>query len=246
MGHVRSDRDQAIPMVLAASVPLVAGMALVGVRGEIDSQITALVLVVTVVGGAQIAGRVGGVVSAVVAAISFDFFHTNPYLSLKITDAKDIETTVLLLVVGLAVGTIVDRLRLEQRFGREGAKASSALGRVLEVAANGCAEDVALSVRAELLQVLGLRECWFTTETVTLTTIDRGGTIRGLGPSNLGGHFALPVEGVALPVTWNDRCFGYLAAVPVPGVIVLAENRRIAVAMAEVLGLALAAQPAAA
>jgi hypothetical protein len=114
------------------------------------------------------------------------------------------------------------------------------------VAADGCAEDVALTVRAELLQLLGLRECWFTTENVTLTTIDRGGTIRGAGPSNLGGDFALPAEGVALPVTWNDRCFGYLAAVPVPGVIVMAANRRVAVAMAEVLGLALAAQPAAA
>jgi K+-sensing histidine kinase KdpD len=233
-------------MVLAAAVPLIAGMALVGLRGEIDSQITALVLVVTVVGGAQLGGRPGGLVAAVMAATSFDFFHTEPYLSLKIIDAKDIETTVLLLIVGLVVGSMADRLHLEQRFGREGAKASSALGRVLEVAAGGCAEDVALSVRAELLRLLGLQDCWFTTDTVTLTTIDRGGTIRGKGPSNLGGDFALPVEGVALPVTWNDRCFGYLAAIPVPGVIVVAENRRVAVAMAEVLGLALAAQPTAA
>lgn len=240
------DHDPAIPMVVAISVPLVVGMALVGVRGEIDSQITALMLVVTVVGGAQVGGRLGGVVSALMAAICFDFFHTQPYLSLKITDAKDIETTVLLLVVGLAVGAMADRLQLERMFGRAGANASSALGRVLEVAAEGCAEDVELAVRAELLELLGLQECWFTTETVTLTTIDRGGAIRLEGPANLGGDFALPVEGVALPVTWNDRSFGYVAAIPIPGVIVMAANRRAAVAMAEVLGLALAAEPAAA
>ncbi|MEY2430820.1 MAG: hypothetical protein QOC92_545 [Acidimicrobiaceae bacterium] len=231
-------------MVLAASVPLIVGMALVGVRGEIDSQITALVLVVTVVGGAQTGGRLGGVVSALMAATSFDFFHTQPYLSLKITNAKDIETTVLLLVVGLAVGAMADRLQIERMFGREGAHASSALGRVLEVAAEGRADDVALAVRAELFELLSLQKCWFTTEMVTLTTIDRGGVVRGEGPGNLGGDFALPVEGVALAVTWNDQCFGYVAAIPVPGVIVMAANRRAAVAMAEVLGLALAAEPA--
>jgi hypothetical protein len=243
---MRKDRDQAIPMVFAIAVPLVVGMAMVGVRGEIDPQITALVLVVTVVGGAQVGGRLGGLASAVMAAISFDFFHTQPYLSLKITNAKDIETTVLLLVVGLAVGALADRLQLERMFGREGAHASSALGRVLAVAADGRADDVESSVRAELLELLSLQECWFTTDAVTLTTIDRVGTIRGEGPSNLGGDFALPVEGVALAVTWNDRCFGYLTAIPVPGVIVMAANRRAAVAMAEVLGLALAAEPAAA
>ena len=233
-------------MVLAASVPLIVGMALVGVRGEIDSQITALVLVLTVVGGAQVGGRPGGLVAALVAAVTFDFFHTQPYLSLKITDAKDVETTVLLLIVGLAVGAIADRLSLERLYGREGANASSALGRVLAVAADGRADDVALSVQAELLQLLGLRECWFTTDAVTLTAIDRVGTIRRGGLVNLGGDFALPGEGVVLPVTWNDRCFGYLVAIPAPGVIVTAANRRATVAMAEVLGLALAAQPAAA
>jgi hypothetical protein len=165
---------------------------------------------------------------------------------LKITNAKDIETTVLLLVVGLAVGALADRLQLERMFGRESAKASSALGRVLAVAADGRAEDVELSVRAELLELLALQECRFTTEPLTLTTIDRVGTIPREGPVKLGGDFALPVEGVTLPVTWNDQCFGYLTAIPVPGVIVMAANRRAAVAMAEVLGLALAAEPAAA
>jgi hypothetical protein len=233
-------------MALATAIPLVVGMALVGVRGEIDSQITALILAITVVAGAQIGGRLGGVLSALMAATSFDFFHTKPYLSLKITDARDIETTVLLLVVGLTVGALADRLRLERMFLREGAKASVAVGRVLAVAADGRAEDVELSVRAELLELLGLQSCSFTTEMVTLTTIDRVGTITRSGRVTLGGDFALPVEGVALPVTWNDHCFGYLTAIPVPGAIVMATHRRAAVAMAEVLGLAMAAAPAAA
>ena len=38
--------------------------------------------------GAVTGGRGAGVVSALVAAISFDFFHTRPYGSLKITDGN--------------------------------------------------------------------------------------------------------------------------------------------------------------
>ena len=121
---------------------------------------------------------------------------------------------------------------------------STGLTRVLEVAAGGCAEDVVLAVRAELLGLLDLQDCWFTTDAVDLTTINHSGTIRRNEEVALAGDLALPVDGVALPVTWNDRCFGYLAAVPVPGAIVRAESRRVAVAMAEVLGLALAAEPA--
>jgi hypothetical protein len=117
---------------------------------------------------------------------------------------------------------------------------------VLSVAAEGCAEDVSTSIRAELLGLLHLQDCWFTTDDLSLTSLDQSGSIRISETVALAGESPLPVEGVALPVTWNDRCFGYLAAIPLPGTIVTAESRRIAVAMAEVLGLALAAEPAAA
>jgi hypothetical protein len=217
---------------------------LVPLREDMVVANVALVLVLVVVLAAVTGGWKAGALSALVTTLTFDFWFTKPYLSLKITNARDIETTLLLLVVGLAVGALADRLQLERRFGREGTNSSSALGRVLEVAANGCAEDVELSLCAELLDLLSLRDCWFTSESVTLKTIDRGGTVRGVGPSNLGGDFPLPLEGVALPVTWNDRCFGFVTAIPEPGVVVMAANRRAAFAMAEVLGLALAAQPA--
>jgi hypothetical protein len=104
--------------------------------------------------------------------------------------------------------------------------------RVLQVANEGCAEDVELSIRAELLRMLELQDCWFTTEPVTLTTLDPAGDA------------ALPAEGVAVPVTWGDRCYGHLIAVPVAGRTTSAHARRIAVAMAQTLGLSLAAGPA--
>ena len=84
-------------------------MALVLVRGEVDNTNIALALVVTVVVAAQVGGRIAGAVAAVSAAAAFDFFFTTPYLSLTIDSSDDVETTALLLVVGLRVGTIATR-----------------------------------------------------------------------------------------------------------------------------------------
>ncbi len=64
----------------------------------------ALVLVLVVVLAAIGGGREAGAVAAVSAALSFDFFHTVPYLTLQIDSGDDVETTLLLLGVGLAVG----------------------------------------------------------------------------------------------------------------------------------------------
>jgi hypothetical protein len=242
-----NERDPQLTVPFAMLVPLVVAMALVGVRGELDPEVTALVLALTVVAGGRLGGRAGGVASALMAAASFDFFHTRPYLSLKMTNGKDIATTLLLLVAGLAVGGLAARARRRQP-SAESTRASgaSALTRVLEVAAKGCAEDVELSVRAELLELLHLRDCWFTTDGVTYALLDGAGTVRVSETVGVGGDGPLPADGVALPVTWSSRRFGYLVAMPLPGAIVAATSRRIAVAMAEVLGLAFAAEPAAA
>jgi hypothetical protein len=104
---------------------------------------------------------------------------------------------------------------------------------VLEVAAEGCAEDVVLSIRAELPELLQLQDCWFTTEPVGLSV---------LGDQT--GDVSLPAEGVGLPVMWSGQTFGYLAAVPLPDRVTTAASRRIAVAMSQALGLALAAEHA--
>ena len=53
-------------------------------------------------------------VTALAAAVSFDFFLTAPYLSLAIKHPSNVLATVLLLVVGLAVGGIA-RGRTEAR-----------------------------------------------------------------------------------------------------------------------------------
>src|SRR5262245_6486082 len=98
-------------MALGALLPIAVAALLVGVRGEIESANIALILVLTVVVAAVTGGWRAGAIAAVVSALSFDFFHTRPYLRLTIDSQDDVETTVLLLIVGVAVGFIASRAR---------------------------------------------------------------------------------------------------------------------------------------
>ena len=239
--RVLGEREPQLMLPVAMGLPLVVAMALVGVRGEVATEVIALVLALTVVAGGLLAGRVGGVTSALIAAVSFDFFFTQPYLSLKIGNGNDAATTLLLVGVGLLVGATAQQGRRRQSaLGHD----PSALLRVLGVAAEGCAEDVELSIRAELLRLLQLQDCWYTREPVTLTLLDPAGRIRISDTVAQAGDAALPLEGVSIPVVWSDHRYGHLVAVPIAGRVTSASARRVAVAMAQTLGLSLAAQPA--
>jgi hypothetical protein len=90
--------------------------------------------------------------------------------------------------------------------------------------------------------VLALAECRFE----GIDALDR--PLLGPGGSLLCGHrrfadggFTLPDEGVAVAVEGAGRRFGYLLGTPVRGIGVSLERRRVAMALADQLGLALAA-----
>src|SRR6476659_7848817 len=104
-----SDGRAALGVSVGSMGAIAAGAALVAVRDHFAQVNAVLILVFFVLLGAVIGGRVAGVVSALTAAVSFDFFYTQPYNSLKINSAADVETTILLLLVGLAMGEIVVR-----------------------------------------------------------------------------------------------------------------------------------------
>jgi hypothetical protein len=194
---------------------------LVSVRGEVHSEAIALVLAVTVAVAGRVGGRAGGIAAALMAATAFNFFHTRPYLSLKIDDADDVLTTLLLLVVGLVVGGLSARVDASRR------APDRALARVLKVAMDGDRDDVEMSVRAELLEILQLKECWFATGEVNLPELTPHGRLSELG--------------VAIPVDAPGRHFGQLVCIPMPDSGVSVADRRAAIALAEVLGLSLGA-----
>ena len=98
--------SQLLWVAIGGAAPIAVAAALVSLRDHMLNANVALVLVLVVVLAAVGGGRSAGAVAAVSAALSFNFFHTVPYLTLEIDSADDVETTLLLLAVGLAVGQL--------------------------------------------------------------------------------------------------------------------------------------------
>ena len=177
---------------VAVGIPatVAAGAVMATARTFFDTTNAALVLVIVVVAVAALGGRTAGVVTALSAVLSFDFFHTRPYLSLSIDSRDDIETTVLLLAVGLIVGTIATAGRSARR--REGA-ARTEIRRIHRVAEAAAAGDEPAAVVAvaqdELRELLTLRECRFEAlpyrDPAALPRLGRNGSPRPAPPRAL-------------------------------------------------------------
>jgi hypothetical protein len=178
--------------------------------------------------------------TAVIAAMSFDFFHTRPYLSLNISSEDDVETAALLLVVGLVVGHIAARSRASRAAAETGRSEIRRIYRVAEQVSSGAdPADVILTGQAGLVALLNLRECRFEAAGgVPLPRLDRGGAAPEARRFSRGG-FELPAEGVELPVLSRGRPVGRFVLVPVAGQGVSLEQRIVAVAIADQVGAAL-------
>ncbi|MFF4805262.1 DUF4118 domain-containing protein [Streptomyces sp. NPDC001351] len=103
-------RDQ---LALAAGLvaPLLVAPALVPFRADLSHTTAGLVLVVVVVAVAALGSRTAGVLAVLSAAAWFDFFLTRPYETFDISASADVETAVLLLVVGVIVSQLAARAR---------------------------------------------------------------------------------------------------------------------------------------
>ena len=99
-------RRQGYWLLLAAAVltPVVVALLLTPWRHRLAAADDALILVVAIVAVATAGYRWAAALSALVAALAFDFFLTRPYNSFRITRTSDLVTELLLLVVGLTVG----------------------------------------------------------------------------------------------------------------------------------------------
>jgi K+-sensing histidine kinase KdpD len=104
---------------------LVFSMFLVPLRDFLGAANVAIILLIGVQVLAVIGGRRGAVTGAVVAALSFDFFFTQPYLQLVINDRRDIITAILLLVTGIATSELGD-LRVRREMHRRSGHRSPA------------------------------------------------------------------------------------------------------------------------
>jgi hypothetical protein len=246
MSRARADADLTVPgYVIGGLGPIVVAAALVPLRNELDNTNLALALVVVVVVAALVGGRGAGALAAVVAAVSYDFFLTRPYLSLTIDSADDVETTIFLLIVGLLVGEIVVRFRRSQRLVERGASEIARLHRVAELAASEMpVAELEQAVARELVGLLDLRDCSFEAVPVgrPLPRLERNGAVTGVTARRFAGdEFTLPPE-VELPVLGRGRQLGRFVLVASPTAGASLEERTVAVALSDQLGAVLAGE----
>jgi K+-sensing histidine kinase KdpD len=225
---------------LALLAPPAVALALVPLRGHVQNANLALVLVLAVLGAAVAGGRVAGVLAALSAALSYDFFLTVPYRSFAIDRGADIETTALLALIGLIAGELVERARRSEATAIERRRELDRIERRAELAAGGERPGrlIALSAK-ELTDLLDLEACTYVPspppEDLAILT---HGTISV--PSMV--ESSAPPGSAALPVRAHGTDLGHFLLVFAGrsfGLGTSIDARHAATAVADQLGMAL-------
>jgi uncharacterized protein DUF4118 len=238
----RMGRDRAA--VLAGLLaPVAVSAILVPWRTTTPNTDAALILVAVIVAVAANGHRAAGVLAAVSAALWFDFFLVEPYERFTITRHTDLETTLLLLAVGVAVTEIAVRGR--RHHAREATEAAyvEALHTTAELVAEGRPGPVLVKhVTGYLKAVLNLEDCRY-----------EDGTFLGHPPRLLPDgrisrngarwdieQYGLPDQPVELHVRAGGHVFGRFLLVAKPGGAAPSlDARLVAVTLANQLGVGL-------
>lgn len=239
-------RRDALWLVPAVAAPPVLAAALVPFRESFANTDAALLLVLLVVAVAAGSGRrLPGVVTALSAGLWFDVLLTRPYQRLSIENRSDVETAVLLLLVGVAVSELADWGRRQQASaGRQAAYVAGIQGAMEAIARASSPDAVVGSACEQLTHLLGLRRCRFDAELAA----GRGGhpRLRPDGQVEVDGgvcdieHFGLPTtRDIDLPVVGERGHRGCFVLSAATGARPSLAQRLAAVALADQVAAAL-------
>jgi Domain of unknown function (DUF4118) len=146
----------------ALVLPMGVAAAFIPLRDHVAATDVALLLTVVILVAAILGGRLVGAAAAFDAAFAFDVFFTRPYYSLRIDRAEEIETAVLMLIVGVAIGEIVTRSKRDRFAAHVSRSNLERVSRITELAAGGEPPGRLIRVaRRELMDVLDLNDCEF-------------------------------------------------------------------------------------
>ena len=237
------NRDR-LAVLAAIAVPLALAAILVPFRSGFPNTDAALAMIVVVVAVAANGDRLAGVLAAVSAAVWFDFFLTQPYERFSITSRNDIETTVLLLVIGVAVTELAVWARRQHAAASRRAGYLDGISSAARAVAAGRSPSVLMEqVTGQLTALLALRSCEF----------QYG--VAGLGLARLGHDGSVAVEqriwdvdakgfppgmNVELLVESGGLLQGRFLMSPDDGARPTREQRLLGVALADQVGAALA------
>ena len=240
-----------IAVLAGLLAPLVLAAVLVPFRTSFANTDAALALLLIVVAVAAAGYRPAGYLAAVSAAVWFDFFLTRPYETFDMSRATDIETTILLLLIGFAVTEIAvwghrQHLVASRRSGYlDGIKDAARA-----VAEGDSPSALVDSVSGRLVQLLSLRSCQFQYGVAGLggpARIDHQGVVLAGGrPWDVENEGFPPGTGVELLVESGGLLRGRYLMQPDPDARPAREQLLVAVAFADQVGAALGSgQPAA-
>jgi K+-sensing histidine kinase KdpD len=229
-----------LPVLCALVIPLAVAAALVPLRSSVSEPDAVLLLVVVVVAVSIRADRLAGILAAVSSAVWFDFFLTRPYYRFSITYRSDIETAVLLLVIGV----VITELAVQAREDRESADRRADYLRGIQSAAAALSAGswsgaTSRQLTEQLIRLLDLEACRF-----------QPGVAGVGGPARLeaDGRVTLPPHvpgsGDSLPAGMQTELLvqslgllqGRFPMTPRPGASPDLERRLVAVALADQLG----------
>lgn len=236
-------------MTAALAGPLAASALMAAMRDVLANDNAALVLVLIVVAVAAAGHRPSAIVAALSSAAWFDFFLTEPYHRFTINDRDDVETAVLLVLVGIAVAEIAlwgrrQQGRASRRHGYLDGVVSAA-----RMAAEGDtpAPAVVTFVSDQIIAVLGVDKCEFKTgKPGSHPRLNRDGTVTRDGHVIDVDRSGLPTHDVTeIAVESRGRLLGRFELVcATRAVWPTLEQRLVAVTLAEQAGTALAADGA--
>ena len=200
-------------VVAAGLAPLVLCAVIGAAPDRVPDASVAVGLVLVIVAAAATGVRAAGLLAAVSSAASFDYFLTQPYRSLAIHSAEDIEVAVLLLVVGFAVTELAlwgQRQRAD--VGRQRGYLDGVMATAESVAVESDLATVTATVAARIREVLDLDRCEF----VVSPSLPGGPVLERDGSVTRGGTLldvdrsGLPVDRVVLlPVHRGSATCGY-------------------------------------
>lgn len=186
-----------------------------------------------------------GLVAALSSVAWFDFFMTKPYLSFTIAGRDDIETAVLLTLVGSAVTEIVLWGRRQQaRSSQREGYLTGVVNAATMVADGTAGTDVVLDfIGRQIVDVLGIDRCEFVPgPPVSRPRLESDGSVRRDGADLDVERTGLPTHDVIeLPVALGGAVLGRFVLTATSKVVwPTQEQRLVAVALADQAGAALA------
>jgi K+-sensing histidine kinase KdpD len=233
-----------IAMLAGLLAPLALAAVLVPFRSSFANTDAALALLLIVVAVAAAGYRPAGYLAAASAATWYDFFLTRPYETFDISRATDIETTVLLLLIGIAVTEIAvwghrQRLVASRRSGY-----LDGINDAARAVAEGDSPSALIDhVSGRLQQLLWLRSCRFQYGVAGLgrpARIEHDGVVLVNGrPWDVEHDGFPPSAGVELLVESGGLLQGRYLMQPDPDARPTREQLLVAVAFADQVGAAL-------